>query len=217
MDESLLHYYIPFSFSPGLVFLVFTDFLFCTCFCLSLCFSFCLCFLSSFYLLLFCPPYSVLISSSMCVCLCVFLLVWHERVARDKHENTPRGCDQFITVSLYILVQAEWVGLLVFCIIMLTVHKHRHTLIYTAGSLVKQSLDTFLYPHTPMLSPPWCAWQTPTSRRLYETLAVHTQSSCRHNTPTQSHTGVTLKQKSVSRPEQLNRSVLTCNCYGLLL
>lgn len=48
------------------------------------------------------------------------------------------GCGQFIIASLYILVQTEWVGLLVLCIIMLTVHKHRHTLRYTIGSWVKQ-------------------------------------------------------------------------------
>lgn len=56
----------------------------------------------------------------------------------------------FIIVSLYFLVQAEWVGLLILCIMMLTVHKCIHTQTYTIGSLVKRSLYTHisLYTHS---------------------------------------------------------------------
>lgn len=78
-------------------------------------------------------------------------------VEREEYKNTLDGCGQFIISSLDILVPAEWVELLVLCIIMLAVHKHRHTLRYTTGSFGKtklirihtdRSLDTHIYIHT---------------------------------------------------------------------
>lgn len=55
-----------------------------------------------------------------------------------------------VNLKLYlcILIQAEWVELLVVCIILLTEHLRGHTVTYTTGSLAKQSF--YAHTHTVM-------------------------------------------------------------------
>lgn len=90
---------------------------------------------------------------------------------------------------------------------------------HTAGSLVKQHAHTNAHSAHPHTTTPWCVWQTPTSRRLYETHnhRVDKTYTCLTLTSTHTHSDIMLIQKYVFHTEQLKYSVLKCNYYGLLL